>query len=140
MGIIIHIPKKPEVTRCQEYRTIYTIILLTSVCLSVLANSRSQFLLDRLGRCLKPFVGLSTENIPCYELVSQFGQAIFYAINTHNYRESRVARAIAYLNEAAPGHCSPVTVDRSGKCNKSKRRQREIIPSRLEKCGLGIIT
>ena len=32
--------------------TIYTIILLKSVCLSVLANCRSQFLLDRLGKCI----------------------------------------------------------------------------------------
>ena len=31
---------------------IYTIILLKSVCLLVFANCRSQFLLDRLGRCL----------------------------------------------------------------------------------------
>ena len=31
---------------------IYTIILLKSVCLSVFANGRSKFLLDRLGRCL----------------------------------------------------------------------------------------
>ena len=45
--------------RCTEeeeeallYFIIYTIILLKSVCLSVFANCRSQFLLDRLGRCI----------------------------------------------------------------------------------------
>ena len=85
---------------------IYTIIL------SVLANSRSQFLLDRLGRCLKLFV--LTESISCREFASQFGLAIFlYAKNTQNYREYRVARANVYSNEAATCHCSPVTVDQS---------------------------
>ena len=47
---------------------IYTIILLKSVCLSVLANSRSQFLLDRLGRCLKLFA--STEILSYHEFAS----------------------------------------------------------------------
>ena len=37
----------------------------------MLANCRSKFLLDRLGRCLKMFV--STESISCHE----FGLAIF---------------------------------------------------------------
>ena len=36
--------------------TIYTIILLKSVCLSLFANYRSQFLLDHLWRYLKLFV------------------------------------------------------------------------------------
>ena len=91
---------------------IYTRILLTSACLSMLANYRSQFLLDRLGRCLKLFV--STESISCHDVASQFGLAIFlYAKNTHNYREYRVAHANVYFNEAATSHCSPVTVDRS---------------------------
>ena len=53
---------------------IYTIILLTSVAL--LANCRSQFLLDRFGRCLKLFV--SNDSPSCHEFASQFGQAIFY--------------------------------------------------------------
>ena len=34
------------------YTLIYTIILLKYVCLSAFANSRSQFLLDRLWKCL----------------------------------------------------------------------------------------
>ena len=37
-----------------------------SFCLSVLANCRSQFLLDRLGRCLKLFV--STDSTSCHGL------------------------------------------------------------------------
>ena len=45
------------------------------VCLSKLANCRSQFLLDRLGRCLKLFV--STESTSCIEFASQFGLAFF---------------------------------------------------------------
>ena len=46
-----------------------------SVCLSMLANCRSQFLLDRLGRCLKLFV--STDSTSCHECASQFGLAFF---------------------------------------------------------------
>ena len=45
------------------------------VCLSQLANLRPQFLLDRLGRCLKLFV--STESTSCHELASQFGLEFF---------------------------------------------------------------
>ena len=68
----------------------------------MLANCRSQFLLDRLGRCLKLFV--STGSTSCHELVSQFGLDFFiYAKNTQNYREYRVALATVYLNEAATG-------------------------------------
>ena len=86
---------------------IYIIILLEYFCLSVLANSRSQFLLDHLGRCLKLFV--SNESISCHEFASQFGLA-----NTQNYREYRVARAnIIFLNKPVNGHCSPGRVDRS---------------------------
>ena len=89
--------------------TIYTIILLKSVGVS---NSRSQFLLDLLGRCLKRFVW--TEIISCQEFASQFGLTIFlHAKNTQNYREYRVAHANVYLNEAATCHRSPVTVDQS---------------------------
>ena len=63
---------------------IYTIILLKYVCLSVLANCRSKFLLDCLRRCLKLFV--STESTSCHEFASQFGQDIFlYMKNGHNY-------------------------------------------------------
>ena len=40
----------------------------------------SQFLFDRLGRCLKLFV--STESISCHEFASQFSLAIFYMRNT----------------------------------------------------------
>ena len=46
----------------------------------MLANCRSQFLLDRLGRCLKLFV--STDSISCHEFASQFGLAIFYKRKT----------------------------------------------------------
>ena len=70
---------------------IYTIIILNYVCLSQLANCRLQFLLDRLGRCLKLFV--STESKSCHEFASQFGLAIFYTRKTpKNYREIRVSR------------------------------------------------
>ena len=70
--------------------------------LSLFANGRSQFLLDRLGRCLKLFV--STERTFSHELASQFDLDIFlYAKYAH------VARACVYLNEPATGHWSPAT-------------------------------
>ena len=51
------------------------------VCLSTFANCKSQFLLDRLGRCITLFV--STDSTSCHEFPSQFGLAIFlYAKNT----------------------------------------------------------
>ena len=84
---------------------IYTIICLKSVCLSVclyvclatFADCRSQFLLDRLGRCLKLIV--SSGSTSCHEFASQFGLAFFYTRKTSiNYRECRVSR-IWLLNE-----------------------------------------
>ena len=73
------------------------------LCLSHLANCRSQFLLDRLGRCIKLFV--STESTSCREFTCQFGLSIFlYAKSTQNYREYLVARVTVYLNEAATDH------------------------------------
>ena len=41
------------------------------ICLSLFANGRSQFLLDRLERCLKLLV--SIESTSCHEFASQFG-------------------------------------------------------------------
>ena len=80
--------------------------VIYTVCLSQLANCRSQFLLDHLGRCLKLFV--SSERTFCHKFVSQFGPAIFlYAKNIQNYREYRVAYATVYLNEAPTGHSWP---------------------------------
>ena len=62
-----------------QIRLIYTIILLS---LSVFANCRSQFLLDRLGRCILLFV--SSDSTSCHEFASQFGLAFFvYAKNIH---------------------------------------------------------
>ena len=117
------------------YNVIYTII---SLSLSVLANSRSQFLLDRIGRCLKLFV--STESISCHEFASQFGLAFFLLTkNTQNYREYRITRGRSIASDnlgvyMSGDHIGPsgVRVNQNGKYNKSKRRQREIIPSRLE--------
>ena len=54
---------------------IYTIICLKSVCRSTFADCRSQFPLDRLGRCLKLIVfyrGTSS-----HEFASQFGLEVF---------------------------------------------------------------
>ena len=70
------------------------------VCLSMFANCRSQFLLDRPGRCLKLFV--STESTSCHEFASHFGLAIFYTRKTP--QRNQVARASVYLNEAATSH------------------------------------
>ena len=60
--------------------------LSTKVCLSVLSNCRSQFLIERFGKCLKLFV--STDSTSCHEFASQFGLAIFlYAKNIQNLGE-----------------------------------------------------
>ena len=57
-------------------RIIYTIICLKSVCRSTFADCRSQFLLDRLGRCLKLIV--SYRGTSSHEFASQFGLEFFY--------------------------------------------------------------
>ena len=63
---------------------IYTTILFKSVVLSQLSNCRSQFLLDRLGKCLKLFV--STESTSSDEFASQLGLEFFvFAKNINNY-------------------------------------------------------
>ena len=132
-----------------EDSTIYTIICLKSVCRSTFADCRSQFLLDRLGRCLKLIV--SYRGTSSHEFASQFGLAFFYTRKTSiNYRECRVLR-IWLLNEkgrnaglagdrstvsgkhtrAFNGH-STDRLSQHDENNKSKRRQREFIHSRLE--------
>ena len=78
---------------CLLALSIYTIIL------SKLANCRSQFLLDRLGRCLKLFV--LSESTPCRKFASQFGLAIFFTRKTHTTSGNRIALACVYLSETA---------------------------------------
>ena len=132
-----------------------------SACPSVFANSRSQFLLDRLGKCLQLFV--SSDSISCNEFASQFGLAFFvYAKNIQNDSEYRVDHASGQLNRTSDagncGHGSSPPTSRNGnelsgdnilwprliasgpserrqherRQLRSKRRQREFIPSRLE--------
>ena len=50
-------------TTAERKKEIYTIILLKSVCLSAFANCRSEFLLNRLGKCLKLFVSLKAHPV-----------------------------------------------------------------------------
>ena len=62
--------------------TIYTIIRLKYVSQATFADCRSQFLLDRLGRCLKLIV--SYRGTSSHEFASQFGLAFFlYVKNIH---------------------------------------------------------
>ena len=68
----------------------------------MLPNCRSQFLLDRLGRCLKLFV--STEST----FASQFGLDFFIREKhpkTIMNTECPSRSCNCYLNEAATGHC-----------------------------------
>ena len=70
------------------------------VCLSVLANCRSQFLLDRLGRCLKLFV--STDSTSCHEFASQFNLAIFVYAKKSNQNLGEIespARVFIYMTQ-----------------------------------------
>ena len=87
--------------------SIYTISLSVclSVCLSQLANCRSQFLLDRLGRCLKLFI--SAESTSCHELASQFGLELFYAKNTQNLGETGPPVSV-FISMASDQPLSPV--------------------------------
>ena len=132
---------------------IYTKFCLKSVCLSVclsacqsaFADCRSQFLLDRLGKC--------------QEFVSKFGLAFcLYAKNVNKLFTKSHSRASFYCMKRGETPdslvidrpCPTITqavnvvssdrVSQQGENNKSKRRQRELIPSRLKKCGLGMIT
>ena len=91
----------------------YNSPLSLSVCLSQLANCRLQFLLDRLGRCLKLFV--STDSTSCHEFASQFSLAIFlYMKDIQNYREYLLAHVTVYLNEAPTGHSWPAEQAKRG--------------------------
>ena len=83
------------------------------VCLSQLANCRSQCLLDRLGRCLKQFV--STERTSCREFASQFGLDFFLTRKTPKSSGKPVARTIVYLNEAATGYRSQAEQAKRGR-------------------------
>ena len=93
---------------------IYAIILLKYVCMSQLANCRSQYLLDRLGSCLKLFV--STESTSCHEFAYQFGLELFVC-EKHPQLSRIPTLTQVLLNETASGRkgavLTPVTVDRS---------------------------
>ena len=71
----------------------------------MLENSRSQFLLDRLGRCLILFV--SADSTSCHEFASAFGQT--FVVNTRggNPKLSRIPSRprVVYLNKAPTVHC-----------------------------------
>ena len=59
----------------------------------MLAKCRSQFLLDRLRRCLKLFV--STDSTSRHEFASQFGLAFTYAKNTQKLSRSPTLAHVA---------------------------------------------
>ena len=121
------------------------------VYLSQLANCRLQFLLNRLGRCIKLFV--STERTSSHEFTSRFGLYIFLnAKNTQKlWRIPSRPRArlrdcsIEWTSDAGKcGHgWDPLTrrthCDHSGdqfsQNGHSKWPQWQFIPSQLEKCG-----
>ena len=62
------------------------------------ANCRSQFLLDRLGRCLY----VSSDSTSCHEFASQFCPAFFVRKTSINYHESRSSRIWLLNRPAAP--------------------------------------
>ena len=131
-------------------KLIYTIILLKSVCLSVFANCRSQFLLDRLGKCL--YLSVSSDSTSCDEFASQFALAFLYAKNFHTLSR-RLSRPHIHVNDPATVVSRPTvmverrrTADNRDVTNHTCRCPRPVktatmfIPSRLEECELGIIT
>ena len=80
--------------------TIYTIILLKSVCLSAFANCRSQFLLDLLGRCLKLSVSAERYILPRVR-ISVRSCNFFIPEKHQKSRGNRVGSACIYLNDLA---------------------------------------
>ena len=86
------------------------ILINLSVCRCYQTADLSQFLLHRLGRCLKLFV--STESTSCHEFASQFGLDIFlFAKNTQTIANTESV----YLNEAGTGHWSPAEPAKRGR-------------------------
>ncbi len=71
----------------QKHGYIYTIICLKSVCLATFADCRSQFLLDRLGRCLKLIV--SYRGTSSHEFASLFGLEFFIREKTPKPQSAR---------------------------------------------------
>ena len=63
--------------------------------MSLFANYRWQFLLDRLGKCLKLFV--STEGTSSHEFAYQFDLAIFYTRKTPNHLAETVSPARTFI-------------------------------------------
>ena len=121
--------------------TIYTIILLN--CMSQLPKCRSQFLLDRIGRCLNLFV--SIERTSAHEFAFQLGLDMFYTLKTStNYRENRLSSKFM-LNVAASGRkealLTPVTVDRSpGNSGNGKGHSGDILSQTCEKQQVKTVT
>ena len=62
--------------------------LYFALSLSTFENSRSQFLLDRLGRCLKLIV--SSRGTSCHEFASRFGLELFYTRKNPNQTHPHV--------------------------------------------------
>ena len=81
---------------------IYTIILLKSICLSLFANNRWQFLLDRLGRYRKLFV--STLISFSHAFACHFGRANF--LHTKNECSVDRQRHVDNLNSDKCSHNS----------------------------------
>ena len=80
--------------KCSIYSS-YTIILLRKyVCMSLSANYRSQFLLDRLGRYLK--LSILTDIPSSHEFASQFGLAIFLSRRKTPKDYRVIARVISW--------------------------------------------
>ena len=76
---------------CNLYYTSHKVCLY--VCLSVLANCRSQLLLDRLGRCLNLFV--STDSTSCQKF-ARLSSAYTFCIREKHLKLSRIPRRTRY--------------------------------------------
>ena len=89
---------------CSVYWLILLIYTKFALNLSLFANCRSQFLLDRLGRCLKQIV--SSESISCHEFASQFGlKFVLYAKKNPNLSLIQSRPHVVYFNGSPTGHC-----------------------------------
>ena len=75
--------------------SIYPIICLKSVCLATFAECSSQFLIVRLGRCLKLIA--STRGTFCHEFAPQFGLELFLYGKNRKPRSTGPPQSIAAL-------------------------------------------
>ncbi len=111
----------------------------SSICRNMIVHYVSSYyiLLDCLRRCLKLFE--ATDSTSSHEFSFQFGLAIvLYTKNTQKLSR-RPSLAQVYVECAGHGRSIASDNNNSDHSGERKRHQRDCIPSRLGKSGLGLL-